>query len=101
MTDFKIQKGKPRLNGLYVCYVDDPIQPNWALEQVRHWHDDHWLGNPEPETVHGWIGPLPAFKHGETKPEDPQWSDEQLARAKAENLPPMKINRLPPIEYDL
>ena len=68
MDDYKIRKGKPPIGGVYVAYVEDPISEFWCVEQIRTWHmGTGWQGNP-PGTVYGWVGPLPAFKRGETKP---------------------------------
>ena len=65
-TDF--QTGMPHLNGLYVVYVEDPITPDWGLEQLRWWQGDRWRDDPKNSGKPlVWIGPLPIYKKRESK----------------------------------
>lgn len=71
MTSFTICRGSPQLNGLYVVYVQDDMLSEWCEEEFRSWQDGKWMNAGSGKKVFGWIGPLPAFKHGETKPVEP------------------------------
>ena len=66
-TTLPIYSGSPILNGVYLCYVEDPDCAEWAAEEIRHWHKDHWLGSPRLPVL-AWAGPFPAYKTGETTP---------------------------------
>ncbi len=61
-----INSGNPRNIGLYVAYVDPELDIPYAKKTLLLWIDGKW-GYPGSDqnyrgTVHGWIGPLPAFQ---------------------------------------
>lgn len=68
----EIQSGNPTIGGLYVVYTPDCDLEEWGDEHLLSWENGKWRGGAFiPAEIMGWIGPLPTFKIGETKPKPP------------------------------
>lgn len=60
----QINTGNPEKNGMYVCYVDIPIESKFMEKKLLFWYDSEWMypGSDQRcrEYVNCWIGPLPS-----------------------------------------
>lgn len=69
-NEIKINTGNPKKKGVYVCYVDLPIESKFMEKKLLFWYDEWmYLGSDQRcrEEVHCWIGPLPSPTKGELK----------------------------------
>lgn len=59
-------RGKPDINGQFVCYVRDRTQPEWLRPIIlSHYYGTWYFPRSDkkyPERVYGWSGPLPTGK---------------------------------------
>jgi len=62
-----IQQGQPLVEGDYVVYIKYHYKPEMNAPSVCIWRDGKWFHHFRSEIemvspIHGWVGPIPAFK---------------------------------------